>query len=82
MNPWKHWIEEQTKTGVAPQLATMHRMYGTNDAHTCGECKHLITRRFAGTYYKCDLTKMTAGSATDWRKKWTACGAFEKGGEG
>ncbi len=57
---------------------TMIRFYGHGpDGAKCGQCAHLIVKEMGGRYFKCDLTQITAGPATDWRKKWPACGAFE-----
>jgi hypothetical protein len=59
------------------RLRDMHDAYGRDPQHTCGQCKHLIARKFARTYYKCDLTRTTMGPGTDWRLGWEACGRFE-----
>lgn len=58
-------------------LRDMYTMYGVVEDHTCGECKHCRALKMAGTYYKCELTRLTHGAATDWRKRWLACGKFE-----
>ena len=66
---------------IAPRpwrLRVMHEMYGRDPEHTCGQCRHLVARRFAKTYYKCGLTRQTAGPGTDWRKGWEACSRFEE----
>ena len=59
------------------RLRMMHRMYGENGGHRCATCIHLVARRYANTYYKCDLTIRTMGPATDWRTSWPACGRYE-----
>lgn len=59
------------------RLRQMHAAYGRDPEHTCGQCKHLVARKFGRTYYKCDLTRQTAGPGTDWRVSWEACGKFE-----
>lgn len=59
------------------RLRDMHDAYGRDPQHTCGQCKHCIAVRFARTYYKCDLTRMTHGPGTDWRLGWEACTKFE-----
>lgn len=60
------------------RIQDMHTMYGKKADHICGSCKHFrILKGYAGIYFKCDLTNMTHGSATDWRKKWPACGKLE-----
>ncbi len=60
------------------RLRTMHESYGRDPGHTCGQCRHLVARRFAKTYYKCELTRQTVAAATDWRTGWEACGRFEE----
>lgn len=57
-------------------------VYGKQPGHTCGECKHLVTWRFASDYFKCELSRsrgQSGGPSTDWRKSWPACGRFEPG---
>lgn len=43
----------------------------------CKHCKHLIAKKFAGTYYKCDLRQNTKGASTDQRVNWNSCSKFE-----
>jgi hypothetical protein len=60
------------------RLRQMHAVHGQGPSgKTCGQCQHLRTKRMGGTYFKCDQTVMTDGAATDWRKRWPACGLFE-----
>lgn len=40
---------------------------------TCGTCRHLYARSYAGTYFKCRLRGASASRATDARKSWPAC---------
>lgn len=44
---------------------------------TCGTCKHLLTKEYAGRYFKCAKRGDTNGPATDCRKKWPACELWE-----
>lgn len=44
---------------------------------TCGTCSHLVTKEYAGRYFKCALRGDTKGPATDCRKKWPACERWE-----
>jgi hypothetical protein len=45
---------------------------------TCGQCVFLVASRGHRRYwYKCQKYRITGCEATDWRRKWTACGAFE-----
>lgn len=60
------------------RLRVMHQMYGRDPEHRCGQCGHLIARHYDKVYYKCDLTRQTAGPGTDWRKSWEACSRFEE----
>lgn len=44
---------------------------------TCGSCRFLIEKHYSGTYFKCEKRGDTNGPATDVRKKWPACTAWE-----
>lgn len=44
---------------------------------TCKSCRHLCAFGGARSYYKCDLTTMTHGPATDIRVRWPACVLWE-----
>jgi hypothetical protein len=61
-----------------PTLNLLHRVYGKKENETCGHCIHLVELHYGNTYFKCDLTVMTSGAATDWRKGYVACGKFVK----
>lgn len=56
-------------------------VYGPGpDQATCGDCRHLFRQGgTAGTYYKCELRRVSSGPATDHRVGWQACGKFEAG---
>ena len=55
------------------------RMYGFDDEHKCGTCKHLICNRHNNrNYYKCELMGISASEATDIRLHDTACKRWEK----
>lgn len=80
---YPEWEEEHKDQ--APQLPsrirTMHKRYGKTEGKTCGECKHCIIsfgygRGYSRNYYKCLLTNITHGAATDWRVSWPACGKY------
>ena len=75
---YPEWEAKQIKTPPVPRsIKTMYALHGRTDGRTCGECLHLI-RIFPGqnSYLKCNLTAITHGPGTDWRRKWEACGAF------
>lgn len=59
------------------KIAAMHRMFGMLADKRCKTCNHLRVKRMGGTYYKCDLTRQTAGPGTDWRTGYVACGKYE-----
>jgi len=44
---------------------------------TCGSCKHLRVKKYAGTYFKCALGTDSKGPASDARKWWPACERWE-----
>ena len=65
------------------KIEAMHSMFGVFVGKTCKDCPHLIEHRNHGKgYYKCRIYGDSASEATDWRLKWTACGAFDKMADG
>lgn len=72
------WEMPEPVQPVPRNIAEMRRAYGSDDAHICGECAHWICLEYRNRYYKCDLSVMTGGPATDWRKHCLACGKFEE----
>jgi len=81
LNIWKKWQQEAlAKREVLPDRITkMHKMYGEVPGKTCKLCVHLIQIRYANTYHKCNLTRITGGPGTDWRTGWPACGRYHEG---
>ncbi len=57
----------------------MHAMHGHGpEDKTCGECVYLSTYHPGNQrFFKCDVSGPTRSSASDWRKKWEACGKFK-----
>ncbi len=65
--------------GLPDRIRSMHRRFGSAPTGTrCRTCVHLYARQFANRYYKCDLTRETAGPGSDWRARWPACGQYER----
>lgn len=65
---------------ISRGLADMHRVYGRDDAHTCGACIQFERlRRGNSTFAKCRLARRSASRATDWAARWPACGKFTVG---
>lgn len=82
MNDWDDWYAKATHAqaldmSLPKRIRDMHAMHGKSDGHTCGECAHCRKLEgYAGSYHKCELSRMSHGSGTDWRKRWPACGKF------
>ena len=58
--------------------AMYYGVYGYMPEEQCRTCKHLICKERTVRYYKCELSAVSAGAATDWRVGWDACGKWEK----
>lgn len=59
------------------KLALMHQKFGRCESHICGECSNLISGRYRGRILrKCRVYGLTHSEASDWAKRWTACGIF------
>ena len=57
----------------------MYRQFGHCDGHVCGECSNLIEGAYHGKILrKCKVYGMTHSEASDWAKRWLACGMFNK----
>lgn len=48
------------------------------DGEKCKNCKHLISKKYAKTYYKCALRGTSNSTSTDHRVNWPACGKFDR----
>lgn len=60
------------------KIDAMHREYRTDCAHKCADCTNLCVYTANKTWYKCMAYGVSASAATDWAKKWTACGLYGK----
>ena len=58
------------------KIDLMHRQFGKCYGHTCGECSNFTGR--PGSYKKCKVYGITKSEASDWAKRWIACGLFNK----
>lgn len=59
------------------KIDLMHRLFGKCDGHTCGECSNLDEYQYTKrTYRKCKAYGNTDSEASDWAKRWIACGLF------
>ena len=61
------------------KIGAMHREYGTDCAHKCANCQNFrIYATKSHMLYKCMAYGVSASAATDWTKRWTACGLCGK----
>lgn len=60
------------------KIDLMHKCFGTDNKHKCGECSNLIAKFYQRIYYKCSVYGDSSGEGTDWAKSWVACGMFGK----
>lgn len=61
------------------KIKAMHREYGIDNAHKCANCQNFcIHATMSHTRYKCMAYGVSASEATDWAKRWTACGLYGK----
>ena len=62
------------------KLDLMHRQFGKCHGHTCGECSNFTGS--PGSYKKCKVYGISKSEASDWAKRWLACGMFNKPWDG
>lgn len=56
------------------KIDLMHAMFGTAEGK-CTECRHFEEHwNRDGKYFKCRIYGVSPSEATDWRKKYPACG--------
>jgi hypothetical protein len=71
--------EAEKKFGIAAMKNPCIAAYGPDPmGRTCAYCKYLYARRHSRVYWKCKLRKETNGPGSDHRKKWPACGRYER----
>lgn len=84
-NLWKDWLEKQTDhraSDLPKRIQQIRQMHGQRNEKICGDCVHFrALNGYAKTYYKCDLSKLSHGSGTDWRAHWPACGKWLERGD-
>ena len=54
----------------------MYKQFGMCDGHVCGECSNLEEGNWG--HKKCKVYGNTSSEASDWAKRWLACGMFNK----
>jgi hypothetical protein len=73
---WK--AQHAEELALPKRINDMHHLYGKTPGKVCGKCAHFEVLKFGGTYFKCNLNRMSKSIATDWRYRWAACGKFEE----
>lgn len=62
------------------KITAMHREYGKDIAHKCADCPNLCIHAAMSstgrTHYKCRVYGESFSEATDWTKRWKACGMY------
>lgn len=61
------------------KIDEMHRRFGVLSDKRCEDCDNLIKGYCGNTFVrKCTVYGATHSEASDWRKKYIACGMFNK----
>ena len=55
----------------------MYEMFGRDPEHKCKECTNLM-RVVNESRFKCSVWGYSGSTASDFRKKWDACGMFNR----
>lgn len=55
------------------KIDLMHAMFGKAEGQ-CADCRHFEEHMYNRTYFKCRVYGVSRSEATDWRKKYPACG--------
>lgn len=59
-------------------IQVMYDLFGRDEKHKCKECSNLERLSEGSSRFKCKVWGYSASSASDFRKKWDACGKFNK----
>lgn len=61
------------------KIDLMHHIFDKVEGHTCKECSNLVEGEYHDRVLrKCKVYGLTHSEASDWRKKFVACGMFNK----
>lgn len=61
------------------KIDAMHHYFGVLPDNRCEDCDNLIQGDYHGIHLrKCTVYGATHSEATDWRKKYIACGLYNK----
>lgn len=71
-------VKGKKKRTEVPKVNPLIRYEGPGpDGKRCKHCSFFYRKRFAKTYFKCELRGDTNGPGTDHRANWKACGKFK-----
>ena len=59
------------------KIEAMYHYFGHGEGK-CGDCSNLCTYKASHTWHKCKIYGESNSEATDWAKKWQACGMKNK----
>ena len=60
------------------KIGLMHKLYGIGDG-ICGTCSHFVEGRYhTKILRKCEIYGLTHSEASDWARRWKACGLKNK----
>lgn len=61
------------------RIDAMHKLFGVTPGEKCRDCPHLLTYEHGRRrWFKCSIYGTSPSTASDWAKKWPACGLFDK----
>ena len=61
------------------KIDLMHHEFGRYESHICAECENIVTIWYRDKKIrKCKVYGVPLSEASDWTKRWTACGMFKK----
>ena len=60
------------------KIGLMHQLFGVASGR-CGDCFHFVQGQYRSKVLrKCEVYGFTHSEASDWAKRWTACGLFNQ----
>ena len=65
------------------KIQLMHAPFGRCEGRTCAECRNLAAWHIGrAAIHKCRVYGENSSTRTDWKKRWTACGEFDRTHQG
>lgn len=60
------------------KIDAMHARFGVTPDKLCKDCNHFQEWLYDKKYFKCEVYGLSRSEASDWRKKYVACGLFNQ----